>query len=153
MGRADVAFSAGDLEEAEALYREVAIENPWYGAAAGSVARIAFDRGDLSDETLVWARWSARFNDIAPMLASLLLAEIRLARDEPTEAVAVLNNAVASSNEPNPWPFYLLGQAYSKLGRSQQAVESLEEALRRGEFAEADEARAMLARLQRSRGA
>jgi FimV-like protein len=116
--------------------------------AAGALARILFDRGDLSDATVTWARWAARFNEVAPMQASLLLAEIRLARDEPTEAVAVLSNAIESATDASPWPFYLLGRAYADMGNRERAVESLQQALGRGDFSAAEEARFLLGRLQ-----
>lgn len=148
VGRADALLALGREAEAEALYEQALVTHPWYGRAAGVLARRAFERGDVGERTLIHARWAARFHEGDPFAAATLLGEVRLARGEPAEAVTALQVALGHSPSPNPWPLYLLGRAFAALGEEGRAVQAIEDALSIGEFAKADEARALLRRLR-----
>ncbi|MCP4907531.1 MAG: tetratricopeptide repeat protein [bacterium] len=148
MGRADAAMLAEDREEAERRYRRALVEHPWHSRAARALARIGFERDDFGEQTLVWARWAARFNEGDPASGASLLAELRLARSEPREAAAAIAVAIESTASVDPRLSFLMGRALVELGERNRAAEAFEEALRVGDFPEAGEARDMLAALR-----
>ncbi len=148
MGLADVAMGAGRDEESERRYRKALVEHPWHGRAARALARIGFDRGDFGEQTLVWARWAARFNEGDPDAGASLLAELRLARAEPGEAAAAIAAAIESGAQSDPRLLYLMGRALIELGDTTRAAEAIDDALRLGDFTEASEARDLLSQLR-----
>ena len=148
MGLADVAAAAGRRDEAEGRYRKALVEHPWHGRAARALARIGFERGDLGDQTLVWARWAARFNEGETAGAATLLAGIRLARGEPSEAATALAVAMESGTGADPRLYYLMGRALIELDDRARAALAIEDALRLGDFPEAHEARELLTQLR-----
>jgi tetratricopeptide (TPR) repeat protein len=149
MGLADATIGAGRIEEAEGLYHEALVTHPWHGRAARALARIALDREVYDDQAVIWARWSARFNEGESVsAAAALLAEMRLARKEFEEARVALVVASEASEGPDARLAYLRARALEGLGRREQAIASLVEALEVGPFPEREEAMAMLADLR-----
>lgn len=148
LGHADAALQAGRSEEARERYRKILHFHPWHGRSAEQLARIAFESGDSSDETLTYARWGARFNDGDAEEAALLLAEVRMARSEFRQALPPLAVAIETAATPSARAHFLLGAAQAELGDSQTAIETLEQALEIGPFPESENARALLAELR-----
>jgi tetratricopeptide (TPR) repeat protein len=141
IGRAEAVRRAGRLDEAEPLYYEALVTHPWSGRAARALARMAFERGDLSDESVVWARWAARFNEgeEVPETATLL-AEMRLGRAEFEEARIALLVAREAKGGDDPRGAYLMARALVGLKREEEARLSLSQALEGEDFAEREEA-------------
>jgi tetratricopeptide (TPR) repeat protein len=143
-GYAEAASRSGWSAEVEDLYRQILIDHPWHGDAAKKIAQARFEARDYGEQALIWARWGSRFNALADTDATILLAELRLARDEPNEALAALNLAARQTTIPRPEILYLTAIALERLGDYSQAAEAVTEALALGEFPGMEEARKLL---------
>ncbi len=145
IGLADAVLGAGDRSEAERLYYEALVTHPWSGRAARILARLALEREDFGDQSIVWARWAARFNEGEEVPATaILLAELRLAREEYEEAKTALRVAQESGAEDDPRSRYLMARALVGLGQPEEARLNLEAALDREDFPEREQAAELL---------
>ena len=145
IGLADAVLGSGDRSEAERLYYEALVTHPWSGRAARVLARLALERQDFGDQSIVWARWAARFNEGEEVPeTAILLAELRLAREEYEEARTALRVATESGAEDDARSRYLMARALVGLGQVEEARLNLEAALDREDFPEREQAAELL---------
>ncbi len=121
-------LGAGDEEAGEEHLRGVLDRHPWHGDSAAWLARLALDRGDSGPETLVLARLGARFSEEGTADGLLTLGEVRMERGEFPEAYAAFNLLVGSQSSPGTSEYYA-AQSLVGMGRNEDAIESLNQAL------------------------
>ncbi|MCA9505416.1 MAG: tetratricopeptide repeat protein [Myxococcales bacterium] len=154
VGLADVALAAGELDEAKRLYRKSLVAHPWQGRAALALAVADLEADAITDQTVVWSRWAARFGGPIRGEGAEILGRVRLARGESREAITAFQVAARDSSTPARALLWL-AKACIEAGDEAQARSALERALESGSFAtaeEAAEARALSSSLDRGVG-
>jgi predicted Zn-dependent protease len=137
--------TAGARERLERLLRE----HPEFGLAANDLAWLLASEGRELDRALRLAERAARSDDRAEVLDTLGFVQLR--RGDVDAAVASLSKAI--ERRPSyATAQYHLGLALVQKGDKDGARSALRAALGAGEFPEADQARAELAKLESSAG-
>lgn len=137
----------GDLEKAKKTYLAAVEADPGSALALNNLAWMSAEQGKDLDRGLEWARQAVA---LAPGSADALdtLAWVQRARGDLSEASASLEKAVVLA-PANATVRYHLGVVYAEQGKEAEAARELQEALRQDpELAEAEQARALLAKLK-----
>ncbi len=144
---AELAAQAGELEEAERRLWRILSDSPVDTRVATRLAGIALDRGGDLDRALKLARTAVRFRGGSEAFA--MLNRVHIAAGTTDRAIATLENAKPlQGNDPSL--HYHLGDALRTVGRREDAVLSLQEAISLGsthDFPERAAAEAALAEL------
>jgi tetratricopeptide (TPR) repeat protein len=118
---------AGDLESAAALLQQLVNEfgptTPEHAAAAGDLAQIRADRGELDAAVQLVEASLTVAPDVAAVLA--LRGSLHLQMGEPAAAVPVLERATGLNPERLQWQIWL-AMALSGSGRSEDALTLLQ---------------------------
>lgn len=142
---AQVLLAQGRSEEAEERLRGALRRAPGHANACNDLAWILAEKGEDLSLALDLARRATQLGSDATYLHTL--GWVQLAADQPEAAVIAFRRAVQREPEsPSFW--YHLGLAQVKTGAEEDARSSLRKALAFEEFAETEEARAVLARLE-----
>lgn len=115
--RAMASERVGDIDFAIADMREVRNQAPEYAAASWRLAEWLMSRGDLDDAEAMLCELLAREFSLP---AQLNLARLRLLRDDPAGAAQLLE-PIRATRPRNPYARRLLGMAYQRLGRENEA--------------------------------
>jgi tetratricopeptide (TPR) repeat protein len=135
----------GKADESKARLRALLLEQPDHVGAANDLAwQLAMEGQDL-DEALALAQRAARLQPVANTLDTL--GWVQLKRGDSAAAAGSFEQALKL--DPNASSIrYRYGLALEELGRSDDAMHELREALGTGPFPEAEAARAEVARLE-----
>jgi tetratricopeptide (TPR) repeat protein len=146
---ANVRVGQGKLDEAVARLKELLRSHPGHAGAANDLAWILAERGQDTALALDLAKRAARIDPRPETLDTL--GFVQLERNDAAAAVESFEKSLAL--DPNAASVrYRLGLALETLGRSEEALENFRAALGSGAFAEADAARAEVARLEANAG-
>ncbi len=127
---AKVSLKLGDLEQTQANAEVALAEAP--ADAHELLARVALARGDVetAEREAEGVRGSPGFN----ARGAVLLAEVRLRRDQPAEALRLLDAALAELDAPGREEIgnaqFLRGDALARLSRYPEAEKAFEEEIR-----------------------
>lgn len=143
---AQIALAAGRRADAIERLRKVTARHPELAGARNDLAFLLAEDGAELDLALSLAEQARRRSPTPEVLDTL--GFVHLQRGEAKEAVAVLEEAAAA--DPGSASIrYRLGSALAKAGEVEKARASFQAALAKGDFPEAEAARAELARLSR----
>lgn len=147
---AQIALAAGKRQDAVSRLRRVVERHPGLGGARNDLAYLLAEDGVDLDLALSLAQEAQQRSPSPEVLDTLGFVHLR--RGEAKEAVVALERAVAAlaaatGDRSSASIRYRLGTALEKAGEIERARESFEAALAQGDFPEAAEARAELARL------
>lgn len=95
VNRATLRFRAGDVEEAEALFREAVEVNPWNATACGNLGVVLARRGETA-EALTWVEKAVGIDPQVPggrQMLDRLRREVGRPRAQPEEATQVTADA------------------------------------------------------------
>ena len=134
----------GRSQEAERLLRSVVATNPLDPGACNELAWLLAEAGRDLDLALTLARRAVRLGPAGATLDTL--GRVQLARGETEAAIESFTEAVAQDPD-QPGFRYRLGLGLARAGRKPEAREAFRAALAAGPFAEAQQARTELARL------
>jgi len=142
---AQLLIREGRSAKAQDRLAELLVRHPHHAAAAQDLARLLVEQSRELDRALALAQRAIRFR--AGSEAFEVLGWVQLERGESELAVEALHHAVelrpASASAQ-----YRLGLALASAGDEDGARDALRRALEAGDFAEAERAKAELARLE-----
>ncbi len=147
---AQIALAAGKRPDATTRLRRIVLRYPGQIGARNDLAYLLAEDGVDLDLALSLAQEAQRRSPTPEVLDTLGFVHLR--RGEAKEAVVAFERAVAAlaaatGDRSSASIHYRLGTALEKAGEVERARESFETALAQGDFPEAAEARAELARL------
>ena len=120
-------LQAGNLDAAEADFREAARVAPESSRALANLAIVMINRGDLEEAETFLARADAlRRDDFVSYQARGL---IQMERNRPVQAVAAFTQSLAL-DENNVFTLYQRAVAYLRLGEVEDALADLQEVIR-----------------------
>jgi tetratricopeptide (TPR) repeat protein len=135
----------GRADESRARLRALVKDHPTHVGAANDLAWLLAVDGEELDEALTLAMRAARLQPVANILDTL--GWVQLKRGDAAAAVKSFESALEIDPSASSVR-YRYGLALEELGRSDEAVGALREALGTGPFPEAEAARAEVARLE-----
>jgi tetratricopeptide (TPR) repeat protein len=144
---AQIVLARGDRAEAEKRLRSVVVRAPEHPGASNDLAWLLADSGRDLDLALELAKRAVRASPPGAADPADTLAFVQLARNDAEGAVETLEPAVAEHPESGMLR-YRLGLARAKLGDEQAALAAFRDALEDQSFADAEAARAQIARLE-----
>ncbi len=137
--------AAGDFDNARKSYEKALVADPDNIVAKNNLAWVYVEHGGNIDVALRLAEEAKEKAPEDPTITDTL-GWIYVKKGSYEAAIANLKNSVAK-NPHDPSGLYHLGTAYYKLGKTADAKRELEAALKYPNFAQAADARKMLAQL------
>ena len=116
---------------------------PWYGDSAMEIADKKNRANDTNAETWRLARLGVEFGFRDRIRSREILGQVRLARGEAKEAEEVFLSSI-QLDPTRPESHYYLGLAFDRQGRSAEAMKRFKHSLELGDFAQAEDARALV---------
>jgi tetratricopeptide (TPR) repeat protein len=144
---AQIVLAQGNRDEAEKRLRTLVARAPGHAGASNDLAWILADGGRDLDLALELAQRAVRLTPEPPADLVDTLAFVQLARGDAQGAVGTLEDGLERAPESGLLR-YRLGLAREKLGDREAALAAYREALEDRSFADAEQARAQIARLE-----
>lgn len=135
--------------EARDLYLKIIAGNPKYGGAYASLGNVYLDQGEIEAAAEAYEKFAAYSDDKAKVAQNFLNAGFALAKAGNHEKALALYHRALEVTADNPLAYTDIGWSLLSLGKTREAVEAFEKALKLNPSPEVTEyARQGLARAQ-----